>query len=95
MSQHYISTTQYEVLVGWDRPLKHFFGTVWNKARMDNENIVFATLSLPGGGTNAITELVKVLQPFAELLEPILKELIEDQELNRGNAVRHWTVDGA
>jgi len=61
---------------------------------MDNENIVFTTLILPGGGTDTIAELAKVLRPFAELPEPILNELIEDQELNRGNAVWHWTVDG-
>jgi hypothetical protein len=51
MSQHHILTKQYEILIGWDRPLRYFFGTVWDKAQLDSddEGIVFATLSLPGG----------------------------------------------
>ena|SRR5579872_3754035 len=93
MSQHHISTEEYVVVVGWDRPLRQFFGTVWNKAKLDNEHVVFTTLDLPDGGVETVEEITTVLKPFVELPGAILRALMEDQALNRGNAVRQWNSE--
>ncbi len=94
MSQHFISTKQYEILVGWDRPLQYFFGTVWRKSRNGTDDgVVFATLNLPEGGVGTIAELAKLLAPYIELPEDIRQSLLGDQELNRINAVYHWNLE--
>ena len=96
MSQHYISTTQYDILLGWDRPLQYFFGTVWNKSREStDERIVFSTLELPGGGVATVAELARVLSPYFELPGVIRDALIQDHVANRGNSVWQWKLDGA
>ena len=88
MSQHYISIKQNDVLVGWDRPLQYFFGTVRKKGE-----IVFSTLELHEGGVATVAELAQVLSPYIELPEEIKDALREDQAVNRGNLVRHWKLD--
>jgi hypothetical protein len=95
MSQHHILTKKYEVLIGWDRPLQYFFGTVWDKARLDNEEmgIVFATLSLPEGGVGTVAELARLLHPYVELPPPVKAALLEDKQVNRGNAVYEWKLE--
>ena len=94
MSQHYISTKQFEALVGWDRPLQYFFGTVWQKSKRNaDDGIVFATLHLPEGGVGTAAELAKLLAPYIELPDDIRETLLEDQMLNRGNAVYHWNLE--
>jgi len=96
MSQHYISTKQFEALVGWDRPLQYFFGTVWQKSKKNSDDgIVFATLHLPEGGVGTAAELAKLLAPHIELPDEIRETLLEDQMLNRGNAVYHWNLEDA
>jgi hypothetical protein len=49
MSQHHISTKRYKILIGWDKPLQYFFGTVWDKAQLDQhyDGVVFTTLNQP------------------------------------------------
>ena len=94
MSQHYISTKQYEILVGWDRPLQYFFGTVRAKSKNNaGDGIVFATLNLPEGGVSTVAELAKLLAPYIELPEDIRETLLIDRSLNRGNAVYHWNLE--
>jgi hypothetical protein len=93
MSQHYIDTPQFEVIVGWDRPLQYFFGTVFTKAKKDTDHeVVFATLELPEGGVQTVEELANVLQSYLRLPDELLKCLEEDRVNNRGNVVRHWAV---
>jgi len=96
MSQHHISTSKYEILVGWDRPLQYFFGTVWDKAKEheDEEGIVFATLNLPKGGVDSVAELAFLLRPYVELPDAIREALLEDCKFNRGNAEREWNLEG-
>ena len=96
MSQHHILTKQYEILIGWDRPLQYFFGTVWDKAQLDNDDemgIVFATLSLPEGGVGTVAELARLLRPYVELPPHVIAALSEDQRVNRGNAVYEWKLE--
>jgi len=96
MSQHHILTKQYEILIGWDRPLQYFFGTVWDKARLDNDDemgIVFATLSLPEGGVGTVAELARLLHPYIELPPLVKAALSEDKQVNRGNAVYEWKLE--
>jgi hypothetical protein len=95
MSQHHILTKQYEILIGWDRPLRYFFGTVWDKAPLDSddERIVFATLSLPGGGVSTVTELARLLRPYVELPPHLIAALSEDRRVNRGNASYQWKLE--
>ncbi|SRR6266478_2472578 len=95
MSQHHILTKQYDILVGWDKPLQHFFGTVWDKAPLDSdeEGIVFATLSLPKGGVATVAEHERLLRPYVELPLHIIAALWEDQAVNRGNAVYEWKLE--
>ena len=95
MSQHHISTKQYEILIGWDRPLQYFFGTVWDKTQPDrhDEGIVFATLSLPRGGVGTIAELARLLRPYVELPIHVIAALAEDQAVNRGNADYEWNLE--
>ena len=96
MSQHYVATPQYEVIVGWDRPLQYFFGTVFDKAvKATDAKVVFATLDLPGGGVPSVEELAKVLSPYLQLPDDLLRCLREDGAVNRGNAVRQWAVNDA
>ena len=96
MSQHYISTKQFEILVGWDRPLQYFFGTVRRKSKkITDDGIVFATLHLPEGGVGTAAELAKLLAPYIELPDDIRESLLEDQMLNRGNAVYRWKLEDA
>jgi hypothetical protein len=90
MSQHIISTNQYEIFVGWDRPLLYFFGTVRQKS--DGE-IVFATLTMPEGGVGTVAELAHLLTPYIELPNSIRERLEGDRELNRGNAVYAWNLE--
>jgi len=97
MSQHHILSKQYEILIGWDSPLQYFFGTVWDKAQLDNDDeiwIVFATLSLPEGGVGTVAELSRLLQPYVELPPHVIAALSEDQRVNRGNAVYEWKLEG-
>jgi hypothetical protein len=95
MSQHHILTKRYDILIGWDRPLQYFFGTVWDKAHLDSddEGIVFATLSLPGGGVSTIAELSRLLRSYIELPPRITAVLAEDQAVNRGNAFYEWKLE--
>jgi hypothetical protein len=95
MSQHHISTKQYRILIGWDRPLQYFFGTVWEKAQPDqhDEGIVFTTLSLPGGSVGTIAELARLLRPYVELPPHLMAALTEDQAVNRGNAFYEWKLE--
>jgi hypothetical protein len=95
MSQHHILTKQYKILIGWDRPLQYFFGTVWDKTPPDrhDEGIVFATLSLSGGGVSTIAELARLLRPYVELPLHIRAALAEDQAVNRGNAFYEWELE--
>ena len=96
MSQHHILTKQYDILIGWDRPLRYFFGTVWDKTQLDRddeEGIVFATLSLPGGGVGSVAELAKLLRPYIELPPHLISALSEDQRVNRGNADYEWKLE--
>ena len=95
MSQHHILTKQYEILIGWDRPLQYFFGTVWDKTQPDShdERIVFAILSLPGGGVGTIATLARLLHPYVELTLHIRAALAEDQAVNRGNAFYEWKLE--
>jgi hypothetical protein len=81
MSQHHISTKQYKILIGWDRPLQYFFGNVWKKSQPDedDEEMLFTTLSLPGGGVGTIAELAKLLRPYVQLPPNIMATLTEDQ----------------
>jgi hypothetical protein len=97
MSQHHILTNQYEILIGWDRPLQYFFGTVWDKTHLDNEEmgIVFATISLPEGGVGTVAELARLLQPYVELPPHIVAALSEDERRDRGNAVYEWKLEGS
>ena len=62
MSQHHISTKRYKILIGWDKPLQYFFGTVWDKAQADqhDDGVVFTTLSLPG---DAVARTLAVQAP--------------------------------
>jgi hypothetical protein len=84
MSQHHIDTPQYEVIVGWDRLLKYFFGTVFDKAKKDPDHeVVFATLELPEGGVQTVEELATVLQPYLRLPNELLECLEEDRVNNR------------
>jgi hypothetical protein len=94
MSQHHIWTKKYEILIGWDKPLQYFFGTVWDKAQanQDNDEVVFTTLSLPGGGVGTIEELARLLRPYVELPSHITAALAEDQAVNRGNASYEWEL---
>ncbi len=91
MSQHYISTKQFEALVGWDRPLQYFFGQ--KSKKNTDDGIVFATLHLPEGGVGTAAELAKLLAPYIELPDDIRETLLEDQMLNRGNAVYRWDLE--
>lgn len=95
MSQHHISTKQYKILIGWDRPLQYFFGTVWENARPDkpDEGILFTTLSLPGGGVGTIAELAILLRPFVELPPHLIAALTEDSAVNLGNAFYEWKLE--
>jgi hypothetical protein len=95
MSQHHISTKRYKILIGWDKPLQYFFGTVWDKAQADqhDDGVVFTTLSLPGGGAGTIAELAKLLRPYVELSPHIVAALTEDQAVNRGNAFYVWKLE--
>ncbi len=97
MSQHHILTKQYEILIGWDRPLQYFFGTVWDKTQPDRhgEGIVFATLSLPGGGVGTVAELARLLRPYVELPPDLIAALSEDQAVNRGNESHEWRIEDA
>jgi hypothetical protein len=97
MSQHHILTKQYEILVGWDRPLRYFFGTVRDKAQLDSDDdgIVFTTLSLPGGGVGTVAELASLLRPYVELPSHLMAALAEDQTVNRGNAFHEWKLEDA
>ena len=97
MSQHHILTKQYEILIGWDRPLRYFFGTVWDKVPLDSddERIVFATLSLPGGGVSTVAELASLLGPYIELPAELITALSEDREVNRSNVVHEWRLEDA
>ena len=93
MSQHHIDTPQYEVIVGWDRPLQYFFGTVFAKTKKDTDReVVFATLELPGGGVQTVEGLAKGLQSYVRLPDELLNCLEEDRLNDRGNVVRHWAV---
>jgi hypothetical protein len=92
MSQHYIDTPQYEVVVGWDRPLQYFFGTVFDKKKAPSHEVVFATLELPGGGIDTVERLSDVLRPYLSLPDDLLNCLEEDRLNDRGNVVRQWTV---
>jgi hypothetical protein len=96
MSQHHILIKQYEILVGWDRPLQYFFGTVWDKTQSDKHDevgIVFATISLPGGGVGTVAELARLLRPYVELPPLVIGALSEDQRVNRGNAFYEWKLE--
>jgi hypothetical protein len=95
MSQHHISTKRYRILIGWDRPLQYFFGTVWEKAQSDQHDggVVLSTLSLPGGGASTIAELARLLRPYVELPPHLMAALTEDQAVNRGNAFHEWKLD--
>ena len=95
MSQHHISNKRYKILIGWDRPLQYFFGTVWEKAQSDqhDDGVVFTTLSLPGGGASTIAELARLLRPYVELPPYLMAALTEDQAVNRGNAFHEWKLD--
>jgi hypothetical protein len=92
MSQHHISTKQYKIVFGWDTPLRYFFGNVWTKSEPDknDEEMLFTTLSLPGGGVGTIAELARLLRPYVELPPHVTAALAEDQAVNRGNAFYEW-----
>ena len=92
MSQHHVSTSRYKIVVGWDRPLQYFFGTVWEKTPSDADDgkVLFTTLSLSKGGVDTIAELVKLLQPYVELPAHLMAALTEDQTANRGNVFSEW-----
>ena len=91
MSQHYVTMGKYIMLVGWDRPLQYFFGTVWDPCKGDaHEGMLFSTLHLPGGGVQTVEELARLLRLYLELPSEVRNALIEDQAQNRGNAVRTW-----
>ena len=94
MSQHYMTTGKYAVLVGWDRPLQYFFGAVWNVSEEGlRRDVLFSTLHLADGGARSVAGLADVLRPYAELPGAIREALAEDQLQNRGNAVRTWEFD--
>ena len=95
MSQHHISTKQYKILIGWDRPLQYFFGNVLKTAQpdKDDEEMLFTTLSLPGGGVGTIAELARLLRQYVELPPHLMAALTEDQAVNRGNALYEWKLE--
>lgn len=92
MSQHHISTKRYKILIGWDTPLQYFFGNVWTKSEPDKNDgeMLFTTLSLPGGGVGTIAELARLLRQYVELPLHVTAALAEDQAVNRGNAFYEW-----
>ena len=92
MSQHHIDTPQYEAVVGWDRPLQYFFGTVFDKKKEAHHEVVFTTSDLPGGGTGTVEELADAMRAYLNLPDELLDSLEEDRLNNRGNVVREWTV---
>jgi len=55
---------------------------------------VFATLDLPKGGVDSVAELTNLLHPYVELPDAIREALLEDCKFNRGNAGRHWNLEG-
>jgi hypothetical protein len=93
MSQHHIDSPQYEIIVGWDRPLQYFFATVFDKE--SGQKVVFTTLELPGGGARTIEQLSDVLRTYLNMPDELLNCLEEDRVNNRGNVVRRWAVGDA
>jgi hypothetical protein len=77
MSQHFIDALKPEhtVMVGYDRPLHNFFGTVFG-AGGDDENIVHW---VPSALT--VDELVAEMAPFATI-DAALQETLNDEMRN-------------
>jgi hypothetical protein len=77
MSQHFIDAIapEHTVMVGFDRPLKNFFGTVFGAGGVHGEVIHW----VPAAST--VDELVAEMAPFAAINEQ-LQETLNDEIRN-------------
>jgi hypothetical protein len=71
MSQHYIpaKTENTTVIVGYDRPLDHFFATIF----VDGDVVYFSD------GTDSVVKLRKEIAPYADLSVAVAKELVGER----------------
>lgn len=103
MSQHRFSTSQYDVLCGWDRPLQCFFLVIDHHFDLDDDDLdeydfddefVYSNLL-----DQNINEPLDTFDYFASILidrfeieipHGLIDALDEDKSNNAGNAVRYW-----
>jgi hypothetical protein len=106
MTQRYIDVPpDKEILVGWDRPLQHYFLTVFKKdAADDEEDVIWSSLDDPhatrGGGLPwpAILDRFHRFagQPMPEPVRALLRmDRIEATTSERGNIISRHRLDGA
>lgn len=85
MSRHQIAglNPRHTVFVGWDPPLRSYFGQVYDPTKAEDENPVLWVGADRPQQLRAIHDLAEAMSGFAELDAPTIRRLFQDRELDR------------
>lgn len=84
MSRHSIPAINldYEVIVGWDRPLQTFFGQVRDPMVDEEKEIIYWIGADYPGQIPEVADLVRAMMPYAEIVPAMQAALHQDKESN-------------
>ena len=102
MSQHFYTTTSsgipVEVMLGWDRPLGHFFMVVrlLQLPHAGADEILYSNLHQPDAFSLTLDDFREALYDMKiDVPQKMFDQVAEDQLNRRGNRVVSYSADGS
>jgi hypothetical protein len=69
---------QYEIVIGWDKPLHTFFAQVWDKEAVSEDPELWVGVAF--GQVPTCEHLEQILKPYADIPEDVCIQLTKDKE---------------
>jgi hypothetical protein len=84
---------QYEIVIGWDKPLHTFFAQVWDKESISEDPELWVGVAF--GQVPTCEHLEQILKPYAAIPEHICIQLTKDKEQPVLDLIRDMWMAGA